>query len=124
MVSVPSDLSTPLQVASSSLTPNAQARKRLGEIADDREASGHLAVAPASSWAESMVAPLQPNGFFVAWSMPPLKRGLSLADTREALKAAGVDAATPTSDPKSPVVESPWAADASPSFIDAILAAP
>jgi len=71
MVVVPNDLSTPLPAADPKLTPNAQARQRLGEIADHE---GCPSVPSAT-------------GFF-AWGMPPLKRGLSLADTREPLVLA------------------------------------
>jgi len=73
-VAVPgTDWITPLPTESK-LTPNAQARQRvhaLGEIADQ----------------EGLPALGNTGGFF-AWGMPPLKRGLSLADTREATVTA------------------------------------
>lgn len=71
MLAVPSDTSTPLPDVSK-LTPNAQARQRLGEFAD---------------W-EGCAASVPRDGGFFAWGMPPLKRGLSLADTRDAVVLA------------------------------------
>ena len=88
MVSVPTDLNTPLPSNTSSLTPNAQARQRLGEIADGESS---LLLGYGSACPTSLPSPLcevpPPGpgfGFFVQWSMPPLKRGKSLADTKDA----------------------------------------
>ena len=88
MVSVPNDLNTPLPSNTSSLTPNAQARQRLGEIADGESS---LLLGYGSACPTSLPSPLcevpPPGpgfGFFVQWSMPPLKRGKSLADTKDA----------------------------------------
>ena len=107
LVSVPNDLSTPLPAAST-LTPNAQARQRLGEIADDESSRlnslSHYDTGGA----------LQPAGFF-AWSMPPLKRGLSLSDTRE---AAAVTMMHPQPEATTPHDEY----HDSPSFLDSVLA--
>jgi len=71
MLAVPNDMSTPLPDVSK-LTPNAQARQRLGEFADH----------------EGCAASVPRDGGFFAWGMPPLKRGLSLADTRDAVVLA------------------------------------
>jgi hypothetical protein len=96
MVSVPNDLSSPLPSNTSSLTPNAQARQRLGEIADGESSlllgQGHSCPTSLPSPladASSHPVPAPGFGFFVQWSMPPLKRGRSLADTKEAAKLEG-----------------------------------
>jgi len=113
MVSVPGELGTTLPSASA-LTPNAQARQRLGEIADDESSRLNSLSHYDTSGA------LQPAGFF-AWSLPPLKRGLSLNDTREAANAGGAlhhtqigvlppEATTPHDD-----------AHDTPSFLDSLL---
>jgi len=79
-VSVPDGSASAPLPPEAKLTPNAQARQRvraLGEIADQ----------------EGLPTLGNAGGFF-AWGMPPLKRGLSLADTREATVTAsgGYDA--------------------------------
>jgi len=89
MVSVPNDLSTPLPNSASNLTPNAQARQRLGEIADGESSLllGQGSACPTSlpsPLCEGVPVPAPGFGFFVQWSMPPLKRGKSLADTKDA----------------------------------------
>lgn len=92
MVSVPSDLNSPLPSNTSSLTPNAQARQRLGEIADGESSlllgQGHFCPTslPSPLCDASHPVPAPGFGFFVQWSMPPLKRGRSLADTKDAAK--------------------------------------
>lgn len=68
MVAVPNEGSATPLPETSKLTPNAQARQRLGEFADH----------------EGCVASVPKDGGFFAWNMPPLKRGLSLSDTRDA----------------------------------------
>eukprot|EP00322_Chrysochromulina_rotalis_P003055 CAMPEP_0115853402 /NCGR_PEP_ID=MMETSP0287-20121206/13485_1 /TAXON_ID=412157 /ORGANISM="Chrysochromulina rotalis, Strain UIO044" /LENGTH=287 /DNA_ID=CAMNT_0003307477 /DNA_START=105 /DNA_END=968 /DNA_ORIENTATION=+ len=105
MVSVPNDLSTPLPAQESKLTPNAQARQRLGEIAD-------------SETMAASVASQNGGSSFFAWGMPPLKRGLSLADTREA--AAGT--ATPSIAEGPEEAESVLPPSRNESFLDSILA--
>lgn len=68
---MPNESSTRLPEASK-LTPNAQARQRLGDFADN----------------EALGASVPRDGGFFAWGMPPLKRGLSLSDTRDAIHLA------------------------------------
>jgi hypothetical protein len=100
---VPHDLSTPIPADTSKLTPNAAARQRLGEIAD------HEGCASMPSAA----------GFF-AWGMPPLKRGLSLADTREpAIMASGGSSVLQESNDDN---ESQAPPSRSESFLDSIIA--
>ena len=105
VVAVPNDLSTPLPAETSKLTPNAAARQRLGEIADFDGAAASI-----------------PNpdrqGFF-AWGMPPLKRGLSLADTRDVMppsSGSSVNLHEPADD------DSQAPPSRSESFLDSILA--
>jgi len=109
MVAVPNDsLTTPLPAQESKLTPNAQARQRLGEIAD---CDGMAASVASQSGA--------PSGFF-AWGMPPLKRGLSLADTRDALPPS-VSTPLPEGAPADDT-ESIAPPSRNESFLDSILA--
>ena len=124
MVSVPTDLSAPLPTNTSSLTPNAQARQRLGEIADGESSLllGHGSVCPTSlpsPLCDGVPAPPPGFGFFVQWSMPPLKRGRSLADTRDAEKGVGCSAPSDAidshpDDPQQVHYDSP-------SFLDSVL---
>lgn len=98
MVSVPNDLNSPLPSNTSSLTPNAQARQRLGEIADGESSlllgQGHTCPTslPSPLADASHPVPAPGFGFFVQWSMPPLKRGRSLADTKDAARLADGEA--------------------------------
>ena len=62
------------------------------------------------------VQPHGANSFFVQWGMPPLKRGLSLADTREAAAAQAMQAQAAQAE-----LDGASAQD-SPSFLDSILA--
>ena len=156
MITIPGELSSPLPANVSALTPNAQARQRLGEIADSESAclqvascpAAHLSPAPppkpltstvlspgshvrvqgcASAVGFGPTSPVEntsvlthsmqaPNSFFVQWGMPPLKRGLSLADTREAAAAQAMQAQAAQAE-----LDGASAQD-SPSFLDSILA--
>jgi len=129
MVAVPADLSSPLPANSSNLTPNAQARQRLGEIADG-ESSALTGSANNSLCPDSIAAPPpQPTGFFSAWGMPPLKRGISLADAREASVLNGGlphEVICPPAEEKTADVESqmgtPLGLATPSSFLDSIIA--
>ena len=105
VVAVPNDLSTPLPASESVLTPNAQARQRLGEIADCDGAAASIASQGA-------------GGNFFAWGMPPIKRGLSLADTRDALPPS---VSTPVAE-AGDETESQAPPSRNESFLDSILA--
>jgi len=126
MITLPGELSSPLPVNVSALTPNAHARQRLGEIADSESIclqGGTHALLPSSPVVDSRDAPppqpLGANSFFMQWGMPPLKRGMSLADTREtaaqhALLAA--EAAMYAEQDEHGMTQD------SPSFLDSVLA--
>jgi len=110
MVAVPgADWGTP-HPAESKLTPNAQARQRvraLGEIADQE---GLSCVAPGNA------------GFF-AWGMPPLKRGLSLADTRESTIGGTAMVPEPRDEEVHPPLSRQKSQEASrEAFLDSIIA--
>jgi len=96
MIALPGELNSPLPANVSALTPNAQARARLGEIADSESVclqggTAHVSHLPSSPGiidardvaAHALQAARGSNSFFDQWGMPPLKRGMSLADTRE-----------------------------------------
>lgn len=95
MIALPGELSSPLPANVSALTPNAQARQRLGEIADSESVCLQGGTTFASSLPSSPLVDARDvaahalqtsqggNSFFAQWGMPPLKRGMSLADTRE-----------------------------------------
>ena len=124
MVSVPNDLNSPLPSNTSSLTPNAQARARLGEIADGESSlllgQGHLCPTslPSPLCDASHPVPAPGFGFFVQWSMPPMKRGKSLADTRDAMKLQ--EGEQTDYGPES--AEGGGLQHDSPSFLDSVLA--
>ena len=101
----PTRTSSAAPASESKLTPNAQARKRLGEIADYDGAAASVASQGRSG-----------DSFF-AWGMPPLKRGLSLADTHDALPGAVTPLAEPTDETESQPPPSRTEA-----FIDSMLA--
>lgn len=127
MIALPGELSTPLPVNVSALTPNAQARQRLGEIADSESICLQGGTAPALPSSPSVdsrdVQALQPHGsmphgansFFMQWGMPPLKRGISLADTREIAATHAMLAAEG-------YLEQEEHSQDSPSFLDSVLA--
>ena len=115
MVCVPQDvaqdLSASLAAQDSKLTPNAQARKRLGEIAD-ADGTAASVVSQGGSWGAT-------GANFFAWGMPPLKRGLSLGDTRDALPPA---VSTPVAEWAHEDPESQAPPSRNESFLDSILA--
>ena len=118
---MPGELSTPLPINVSALTPNAQARLRLGEIADNESSclqGGTTAPAYPPSPLVDVPPPLQSsNSFFTQWGMPPLKRGLSLQDTREyAAQQAAVTMQTQT-----PLDALDDVTHDSPGFLDSLL---
>jgi len=93
----------------SKLTPNAQARQRvraLGEIADQE---GISSVTPG-------------NADFFAWGMPPLKRGLSLADTRESTIGGIAMVPEPRDDETHPPPLSVGRQASREAFLDSIIA--
>lgn len=121
MIALPGELSSPLPTNVSALTPNAQARQRLGEIADNESTclqGGTTAPTYPPSPLVDAPPPLQSsNSFFTQWGMPPLKRGMSLQDTREA--AATYAALTmQTQTPLEHLVDE---SHESPSFLDSFL---
>lgn len=111
MIALPGELSTPLPANVSALTPNAEKRARLGEIAD----SESLCLQPPTNALQPHALP-STNSFFVHWGMPPLKRGLSLADTREAAAQHAMMATAHAADDDASVSHD------SPSFLDSVLA--
>jgi len=137
MIALPGELLSPLPSNVSSLTPNAQARQRLGEIADSESAclqggtamQAHLPPSPhAPEEARWGSGPLQPshlvgaNSFFVQWGMPPLKRGLSLADTREAAAQKAMENGGITTPHGYEADDASVTTQDSPSFLDSVLA--
>jgi hypothetical protein len=130
MVSVPADLASPLPVGVSSLTPNAQARWRLGAIADSESLA---LLGNGTSSPLGLPSPLCDNaplphggGFFVQWALPPLKRGTSLNDTRDAVV---VSSSTTTAFSEETTTTTPTQTDEevsihqdSPSFLESVLA--
>jgi len=108
MVAVPGAQGTP-PPAERKLTPNAQARQRvraLGEIADQE---GLSSVTPGNA------------GFF-AWGMPPLKRGLSLADTRESTIVGSAMVPEPRDDEIHPPLSVGRQEASREAFLDSIIA--
>ena len=124
MIALPGELNTPLPANVSALTPNAQARARLGEIADSESiclqgSGGSTGQLYPTSPLVDVPPVLQPaNSFFTQWGMPPLKRGLSLADTRE---AAAQQAMRECAQQEAYQDEGSISLD-SPSFLDSVLA--
>ena len=124
MITLPGELNTPLPINVSNLTPNAQARQRLGEIADSESTclQGGTMAPPYPSSPLVDAPPLQQsNSFFTQWGMPPLKRGLSLQDTREAAAQHAMLSAQQHYAVQEAVDEVAIAQD-SPSFLDSLLA--
>jgi hypothetical protein len=115
---VPQDLSASLVAQDSKLTPNAQARKRLGEIAD-ADGTAASVVSQGGSWGAVSGSWGATGANFFAWGMPPLKRGLSLADTRDALPPA---VSTPVAECAHEDPESQAPPSRNESFLDSILA--
>jgi len=126
MIALPGELNTPLPANVSALTPNAQARARLGEIADSESvclqggSTTSASLYPTSPLVDTPpIVALQPaNSFFTQWGMPPLKRGFSLVDTREAAAQHAMLAAQQSE----AVDDGYYLTQDSPSFLDSVLA--
>jgi len=125
MIALPGELNTPLPVNVSALTPNAQARARLGEIADSESVclqggTAHLPASPVVDARDVAAHALQAsrgaNSFFDHWGMPPLKRGMSLADTRETAAQQALQAASQQTEADDAAPHD------SPAFLDSFLA--
>jgi len=127
MIALPGELGAPLPDNVSALTPNAQARARLGEIADSESVCLRGASCTAfsaslpmeSSTTANTLQPQAANSFFVQWGMPPVKRGMSLFDTRE---SAVVSASQHHQNLLHAELDDTSLSHDSPSFLDSVLA--